>query len=513
MNIKIKFSTLLLILLLSLSGYTQEVNFDRHAISAKVLGIDYGTPNDVELDQTFGLEVVYRYMLMKNFGVAIPLKIGVANVEGDRQNRNITSLDGLIHFFPAGTTNRLNPYLLGGIGYVLENLDNGNVQIPLGLGFNYMMGKNSFLTLQGEYRSSAAEARNNLQLGLGYLYQFGQVDTDGDGILDGNDECPEIFGTPKTNGCPDTDNDGIANKDDACPTAAGSVATNGCPDTDNDGVIDTEDACPEEAGLAALQGCPDTDGDGVANAADLCPTVAGSPEMAGCPDTDGDGLHDGVDNCPTEAGLAANNGCPGSDRDEDGVLDEDDQCPDQAGTAATQGCPDTDGDGVRDADDRCPKIAGPYSGCPDTDGDGIMDADDRCPEEAGLTTNKGCPEIEESVKDVLSLAMRAVQFETGSAIIKPESYSILDQIADIMKRYPAYQLRIAGHTDNVGDAKKNQELSEARAAACYEYLLSKGSKASKMTFDGFGEDYPIAPNSSASGRTLNRRVEFDLIIQ
>ena len=77
--------------------------------------------------------------------------------------------------------------------------------------------------------------------------------------------------------------------------------------------------------------------------------------------------------------------------------------------------------------------------------DGVVDADDRCPDEAGPTTNKGCPEIEEEVKDVLNLAMRAVQFETGSAVIKEESYTVLDQIADIMKRYPAYQLRISGH--------------------------------------------------------------------
>ncbi|MEZ4986990.1 MAG: OmpA family protein [Saprospiraceae bacterium] len=154
-----------------------------------------------------------------------------------------------------------------------------------------------------------------------------------------------------------------------------------------------------------------------------------------------------------------------------------------------------------------------YAGCPDTDGDGVVDADDRCPEEAGPTTNKGCPEIEEEAKEVLNLAMRAVQFETGSATILKESYTVLDQIADIMARYPAYELRISGHTDNVGDAVKNQELSESRAAACYEYLLSKGAKSSKMSYAGFGEDYPIAPNSTATGRTLNRRVEFELIVQ
>ena len=199
--------------------------------------------------------------------------------------------------------------------------------------------------------------------------------------------------------------------------------------------------------------------------------------------------------------------------DPDVIPDDVDLCPDVLGSAATQGCPDTDGDGVPDQDDRCPEKAGPYTGCPDTDGDGVIDADDRCPEEVGLTTNKGCPEIEAEVQDVLNLAMRAVQFETGSAVIKEESYNILNQIGDILNRYPAYKLRISGHTDNVGDETINLELSEARAAACYEYLLLKGARASKMSYAGFGEDYPIAPNSTSTGRTLNRRVEFELIIQ
>ena len=513
MNIN-RFGILAMMLLLSTFGYSQNGNkLDRHAISARVLGVDYSTPNDADLAPTAGLEVSYRYLITKNFGLAIPLKIGVADVVDDSQNRNITSFDALLHVYPFGGDQKLKPYLLGGIGYVLENIDEGNTQIPVGLGINYMLGSNSYLSVQGEYRTSNTDNRDNIQLGLGYLYQFGIKDTDGDGVADGEDGCPELFGPVATGGCPDTDNDGIANRDDACPDVPGPAATRGCPDMDGDGVIDEKDRCPEEAGLAALLGCPDSDGDGVADMEDSCPTAAGPAAQDGCPDTDGDGIHDGLDNCPEEAGLATNQGCPGSDRDGDGILDDVDACPDQKGPAATQGCPDRDGDGVIDANDRCPDKAGPFAGCPDTDGDGVIDADDRCPEEAGLVTNKGCPEIEEDVREVLNLAMRAVQFETGSSVIKPESFAVLDQIAVIMKRYPAYQLRIAGHTDNVGDARKNQELSEGRAAACYEYLLSKGAKSTRISYAGFGEDYPIAPNSTTAGRSLNRRVEFDLIIQ
>lgn len=82
------------------------------------------------------------------------------------------------------------------------------------------------------------------------------------------------------------------------------------PDTDGDGIPDKDDRCPNEAGLASLQGCPDRDGDGIADAADACPDKAGPAEFQGCPDTDGDGIPDNLDKCPTVAGVASMKGCP-----------------------------------------------------------------------------------------------------------------------------------------------------------------------------------------------------------
>ncbi|WP_028282156.1 OmpA family protein [Olleya marilimosa] len=79
-------------------------------------------------------------------------------------------------------------------------------------------------------------------------------------------------------------------------------------DTDGDGVPNEYDVCPEVAGVASLGGCPDTDGDGVADKDDLCPEVKGSVEFGGCPDTDGDGFPDNKDNCPDVKGT--DNGCP-----------------------------------------------------------------------------------------------------------------------------------------------------------------------------------------------------------
>ena len=224
-------------------------------------------------------------------------------------------------------------------------------------------------------------------------------------------------------------------------------------------------------------------------------------------------LTDQLDDCPEVAGPLDNKGCPPADADGDGLADAVDLCPNEKGTVATQGCPDDDGDGFANAQDQCPEQAGSLNGCPDTDGDGVDDASDRCPDEAGSTANKGCPDIKMEVREVLNLAMRAVQFESGKGVLLASSNSILDQIASIMMEYPAYQLIISGHTDDVGDEKANLRLSEERAKACFEYLRDKGVPLSRLSYAGYGESQPVADNASPEGRALNRRVEFDLIIR
>lgn len=136
------------------------------------------------------------------------------------------------------------------------------------------------------------------------------ADSDGDGVLDADDECPDVKGTPEMNGCPDSDGDGVADKNDACPKEKGLPNLKGCPDSDNDGISDKEDRCPNNAGTAALKGCPDGDSDGVADIDDKCPTKPGSKDFEGCPDSDGDGVFDNTDKCPDKAGTAQSKGCP-----------------------------------------------------------------------------------------------------------------------------------------------------------------------------------------------------------
>ncbi|MBC7774394.1 MAG: thrombospondin type 3 repeat-containing protein [Phycisphaerae bacterium] len=139
-------------------------------------------------------------------------------------------------------------------------------------------------------------------------------DTDGDGIPDKNDACPEEYGRPLTAGCPDGDEDGIPDSDDKCRYLKGPANWKGCPDSDGDGIPDHEDKCPKEPGYLTDGGCPlpDRDGDSVTDRADKCPDAYGLARFQGCPDTDGDGVPDLEDKCPKEKGESYRDGCPGT---------------------------------------------------------------------------------------------------------------------------------------------------------------------------------------------------------
>jgi outer membrane protein OmpA-like peptidoglycan-associated protein len=279
-------------------------------------------------------------------------------------------------------------------------------------------------------------------------------DSDGDGVKDDVDPCPNRWG--KMNGCPwsDKDGDGLSDIEDGCPEVAGKTEHNGCPDKDGDGVADNKDACPDVKGLVDLGGCPDSDGDGVADKDDSCPDVKGLADLGGCPDSDGDG-----------------------------IADKDDACPNEKGTKALNGCPDGDSDGVADKDDVCPTVA-------------------------GLAENKGCPAVKEAVLKTFEKALNGIKFASGRDKITTSSYKILGDVVTIMEENPTYNLKINGYTDSSGDDTKNLALSKKRAAAVQAYLVKKGISEGRLSSDGFGEASPVADNKTSKGRATNRRVEL-----
>jgi len=511
---------LLLVTLIFMCGYlstnvqAQNEKYPQ-GISFRALFMDYQSQNDGAFarfrDYHYGFEIGYSRRIQDRLNLVIPFKIGIVNNDiydinkfdqGRTLHKTVYGLDAQIQYQFFNPERQVVPFLVAGLGFVNETEGKFNMQAPIGGGFQFKIRDNAYVVLQSEYRLAFSEGRSNLHHGLGFVYLVGNglpstkkeeeiMDADGDGVADHLDLCPQIAGLESLSGCPDSDGDGIADYQDKCPGLAGTVATNGCPDADGDGVIDSEDKCPNEAGPLENGGCPETT------------------------DRDGDGVLDNVDSCPDIPGDISNNGCPVQvkDQDNDGVPDSQDLCPRLFGSATAGGCPDRDGDGIADKDDKCPTTFGPavYNGCPDTDGDGIDDGRDRCPNTAGPVSTNGCPEITAADKKTLEIAMRAVQFDTGRSTLRSESFDVLNQIADIMKRYPDYNLMISGHTDNTGAASANQKLSERRAKACYEYLTTKGISSARLNFAGYGESRPISDNNSLRGRTLNRRVEFNLV--
>jgi outer membrane protein OmpA-like peptidoglycan-associated protein len=106
-----------------------------------------------------------------------------------------------------------------------------------------------------------------------------------------------------------------------------------------------------------------------------------------------------------------------------------------------------------------------------------------------------------------------VNFDTGKATIKPDSYRTLNEVGDILTRWPDLRIEIAGHTDSRGDDARNQALSSARAKAVLGYILDKFPelRPERFTSKGYGELQPIASNTTALGMARNRRVEFKVL--
>lgn len=476
------FFKIVLVMLLTINVAMAQNPELKSGVVFKKLFLDYQSQNGGDFsnfkDYRHGFEIGYHRMLNDKIALNLPLRYGIVDSHIDSitcLKKSIVSLDAQFQYQFNEPGRKIIPYVLAGLGGVYEKEGEFNMQIPAGLGFYFKLAPNAFANIQSEYRYSLSEGRNNLQHGLGFTYLFGAAKEE----------------MPKEDMIKDSDNDGIPDDQDLCPNAFGSKELNGCPDKDGDGVADYLDKCPETAGLK---------------------------EFGGCPDTDGDGIPDNEDECPNVAGTKANKGCPEKveapkDTDGDGVPDSEDKCPNEKGSPTTMGCPDSDGDGIADFEDKCPDKPGLriYYGCPDTDGDGIDDSRDKCPNVPGTVANDGCPEIKKEDKKTLEVAMQAVQFQTGSAILKPESNIVLNQIAEIMGRYPDFNMNISGHTDNTGSSVANQTLSEKRAKACYDYLVKKGIAVSRLNHTGFGESRPISTNENEKGRSLNRRVEFNLV--
>ena len=276
---------------------------------------------DETVESKFGVGPSVSLARYLGAGFSLGANYGINNFEIENNDTDYTSVNAFLKFNI--NSNNFSPNLLVGYGLsdfgkkltfegVFESQGAGRTLFG-GLGFDISISDKISLSLASTYRWSEEKGTyKHLQHLVGLNYNFGQGDSDKDGIPDNKDSCPEEPGIKEFNGCPDTDGDKIPDNKDNCPEEFGSEIMNGCPDTDKDGVADKDDECPDDEGLLELNGCPDTDEDDVADKDDECPEETGIIENKGCPwpDTDGDGVKDNEDKCPEEAGSSENSGCP-----------------------------------------------------------------------------------------------------------------------------------------------------------------------------------------------------------
>ena len=250
----------------------------------------------VDLQVSIGAASV-RYPFRSRSGVAVPTA-----------KRLLLETDVAINVKMLKDKYFVVPYFTIGAGASMYGGTYFATYAPIGLGMQFKLGNDNFLTTNFVHRTAMSTLASNH-----FTYNIGIVSP-----IKDRPEPVKVTPPPPPPPAPekDSDNDGLVDSKDKCPTVAGVAKYDGCPvpDTDGDGVNDENDKCPTVKGLAKYQGCPipDTDKDGVNDEEDKCPTVAGVARYQGCPvpDADGDGVNDEEDKCPTLAGVKENNGCP-----------------------------------------------------------------------------------------------------------------------------------------------------------------------------------------------------------
>lgn len=427
-------------------------------------------------------------------------------------------------------------------------LSKNHIGISGGLGINFWFTQNFGLNIASDYNwlpSSKSDYFDFFQHTLGVTFRFGNKDRDGDGILDEFDDCPDTPGIPSTipgcNGCPDTDGDGLCDELDACPDEPGPIENDGCPiiilDRDGDGILDVDDDCPDTPGVASsipgCNGCPDRDGDGVCDEKDECPDEFGSVANNGCPEiadncTDIQAIKDALKNVLFEynsdkltesskeelnkiaplltsskiknphwliEGNTDNKGSqaynlPLSEKRAEAVK----------AYLETRGVPGsimkTIGFG----------LALPITSNETPEGRArnrrveIKYADSNF-QPAAIEVNDDCANVQ-----IADLA-KMIYFKTGTYTLVDASKASLDVIAQYMIIADGV-FEVQGHTDSVGSDASNMTLSQKRAQAVVDYLISKGVNGSNLKAVGYGESQPKFDNNTADGRAQNRRIEI-----
>ncbi|MFH2007308.1 MAG: OmpA family protein [bacterium] len=395
-------------------------------------------------------------------------------------------------------------------------VDRNPMEVGLALGYGLPRGVHLMLGATAGVLAGIGTPDFRVFFGLRWSPSF--KDSDGDGVPDERDKCPDQKedkdGFEDDDGCPDPDNDkdGIPDKLDKCPNQPEDFDKfqddDGCPDLDNDGdgIPDKQDNCPMHKGPASSKGCP--------------------PDML---DEDGDGIPDTRDKCPKQAedkdGFEDDDGCPDPDNDKDGIPDEHDKCPnvpeDKDGFEDADGCPDADDDddgvcddnptiqallrqgklrGVCIGADKCPKSKETINGRKDSDG---------CPDRGAGNVQLSAVAGSGYKGRFLTTGVKT-WFNGMTTELTGTGQSTLTQLAHMlrMKAYkPLAKIVIMGFAEPQFGAKAKQ-ITQAWADAARSFLIKQGIAADRLAAVGAGGASPLCKRRSRRCKRKNRRIEF-----
>jgi len=407
------------------------------------------------------------------------------------------SVLGFIHFFPKKT---FNPYVYFGGGVIAYQRTNGflveypvdnkwrmSYLIPVGIGADIFTSNKVALDVHTGFASfgkwvdarPTSPVKGYASAKIGFTFFFNTSDDDDDDN-DGLTNAEERrYGTDPNN--PDTDGDGLLDGEEVKRYHTNPLN----PDTDGDGLTDGEEVHKYHTDPTKW----DTDGDGLSDGDEVLKYHTDPLN----PDTDGDGLTDG------EEVIKYHTDPLKVDTDGDGLTDWE-----EVKIYHTDPLnPDTDGDGLSDGDEVHKYHTDPLN--PDTDGGGVDDGTEVRRGTNPLDPRDDFPIALEKGKAVV---LEGINFESGSARLVASSDTTLQRAFFALVSNPDVRVEIAGYTDNVGSPRANERLSLLRAESVKTWLIRKGISATRLITTGFGNRNPIAPNTTAEGRSKNRRIEF-----
>ncbi|MEE9373784.1 MAG: TonB-dependent receptor [Saprospiraceae bacterium] len=234
-------------------------------------------------------------------------------------------------------------------------------------------------------------------------------------------------------------------------------------------------------------------------------------------DTDGDGIKDSKDACPDIAGIRKFKGCPMSAEDMVAKAAAEAKVAAEAAKAARMAAEKE----ARMKAEAAAKAAADRAAAEVAAAEAKMKAEKaaemKAAEEAKMKAQAESRRVEgirvrnAEITKRFTASLRGLQFNTSRSTFKSSSIAKMNEAVAIMQQYSDINVLIQGHTDSQGKAENNLKLSQSRADAVKEYLVSKGIAAHRLSTNGLGEDYPIADNNTSTGRKENRRVEFIIL--